>query len=376
MKVAVLKETTPGERRVALVPDGVKTLTKKSFQVVVQVGAGADAGFTDADYEREGATLAPDPSSALAGAEIVLKVQPPSLQEVRALARGQVLVCSLQPLARLDVVRALRDAGVTTMAMDLMPRITRAQTMDILSSQATVAGYKAVLLGANALWKFLPMLTTAAGTIRPAKALVLGAGVAGLQALATLRRLGAQMLAFDVRPAVKEQVESLGAKFLEMELSQDLEDASGYAKELSKDQHERELELIAGAIKDMDLVITTAQIPGKKAPLLVTRAMVESMRPGSVIVDLASETGGNCELTRPGETVVHNGVQILGPVNLPSSLPYHASQMFSRNLVTFVLEMTNKEGGLNLDWGNEVLAGVCVTHQGEVRHGPTKEALA
>lgn len=376
MKVAVLKETTPGERRVALVPDGVKTLTKKSFQVVVQVGAGADAGFTDADYEREGATLAPDPSSALAGAEIVLKVQPPSLQEVQALARGQVLVCSLQPLARLDVVRALRDAGVTTMAMDLMPRITRAQTMDILSSQATVAGYKAVLLGANALWKFLPMLTTAAGTIRPAKALVLGAGVAGLQALATLRRLGAQMLAFDVRPAVKEQVESLGAKFLEMELSQDLEDASGYAKELSKDQHERELELIAGAIKDMDLVITTAQIPGKKAPLLVTRAMVESMRPGSVIVDLASETGGNCELTRPGETVVHNGVQILGPVNLPSSLPYHASQMFSRNLVTFVLEMTNKEGGLNLDWGNEVLAGVCVTHQGEVRHGPTKEALA
>lgn len=376
MKVAVLKETTPGERRVALVPDGVKTLTKKSFQVVVQVGAGADAGFTDADYEREGATLAPDPSSALAGAEIVLKVQPPSLQEVRALARGQVLVCSLQPLARLDVVRALRDAGVTTMAMDLMPRITRAQTMDILSSQATVAGYKAVLLGANALWKFLPMLTTAAGTIRPAKALVLGAGVAGLQALATLRRLGAQMLAFDVRPAVKEQVESLGAKFLEMELSQDLEDASGYAKELSKDQHERELELIAGAIKDMDLVITTAQIPGKKAPLLVTRAMVESMRPGSVIVDLASETGGNCELTRPGETVVHKGVQILGPVNLPSSLPYHASQMFSRNLVTFVLEMTNKEGGLNLDWGNEVLAGVCVTHQGEVRHGPTKEALA
>ncbi len=376
MKVAVLKETTPGERRVALVPDGVKTLTKKSFQVVVQVGAGADAGFTDADYEREGATLAPDPSSALAGAEIVLKVQPPSLQEVQALARGQVLVCSLQPLARLDVVRALRDAGVTTMAMDLMPRITRAQTMDILSSQATVAGYKAVLLGANALWKFLPMLTTAAGTIRPAKALVLGAGVAGLQALATLRRLGAQMLAFDVRPAVKEQVESLGAKFLEMELSQDLEDASGYAKELSKDQHERELELIAGAIKDMDLVITTAQIPGKKAPLLVTRAMVESMRPGSVIVDLASETGGNCELTRPGETVVHKGVQILGPVNLPSSLPYHASQMFSRNLVTFVLEMTNKEGGLNLDWGNEVLAGVCVTHQGEVRHGPTKEALA
>lgn len=360
----------------ALVPDGVKTLTKKSFQVVVQVGAGADAGFTDADYEREGATLAPDPSSALAGAEIVLKVQPPSLQEIQALARGQVLVCSLQPLARLDVVRALRDAGVTTMAMDLMPRITRAQTMDILSSQATVAGYKAVLLGANALWKFLPMLTTAAGTIRPAKALVLGAGVAGLQALATLRRLGAQMLAFDVRPAVKEQVESLGAKFLEMELSQDLEDAGGYAKELSKDQHERELELIAGAIKDMDLVITTAQIPGKKAPLLVTRAMVESMRPGSVIVDLASETGGNCELTRPGETVVHKGVQILGPVNLPSSLPYHASQMFSRNLVTFVLEMTNKEGGLNLDWGNEVLAGVCVTHQGEVRHGPTKEALA
>ncbi len=376
MKVAVLKETSAGERRVGLVPEGVKFLVKKKFEVVVEKDAGRSAGFLDAMYEAEGAVIAPDAAAALAGAEIVLKILPPALDEVKSLANGQILVCSMQPQANLQVVKALKDAGVTAMAMDLMPRITRAQTMDILSSQATVAGYKAVLLGASALWKFLPMLTTAAGTIRPAKALVLGAGVAGLQALATFRRLGAQMQAFDVRPAVKEQVESLGARFLEMELSAEMEDAGGYAKELSKDQHQRELDLIAGAIKDADVVVTTAQIPGKRAPTLITKAMVESMNPGAAIVDLASETGGNCELTRPGETVIHNGVQILGPLNLPASMPFHASQMFSKNLVTFVMEMTDKEGKLNLNWDNEVLAGVCVTFQGEVRHAPTREALA
>jgi len=375
MKVAVLRETKPNESRVGLVPDGVKFLKKKGIEVVVEKDAGLKAGFLNAQYEAEGATLAPDAATAVAGADVVLKVQPVTVAEIGILASGQVLVSSLQPTMNLEVVKALRDAGVTMMAMELMPRITRAQSMDILSSQATVAGYKAVLLGANAIGKFLPMLTTAAGTVRPAKTLTLGAGVAGLQVLATFRRLGAVMEAFDVRPAVKEQCESLGAKFLELDVG-DMEDEGGYAKELSEDQHERELQLIANALKDKDVVITTAQIPGRKAPILITKDMVEGMTPGSAIVDLAAETGGNCELTKAGETVEHKGVKILGPVNLAATMPFHASMMFSKNLVTFIMEMVNKEdGNLKLDWDNEVITGVCVTHEKEVKHGPTKEAL-
>jgi len=375
MKVAVLRETHPNESRVGLVPDGVKFLKKKEFDVVVEKDAGLAAGFLDSEYEAEGATIAPDAVAAVNGAEIVLKVQPPAVEEVGVLAKSQIVVSSLQPTTNLEIVKALRDAGVTMMAMELMPRITRAQSMDILSSQATVSGYKAVLLGANAIGKFLPMLTTAAGTVRPAKTLTLGAGVAGLQALATFRRLGAVQEAFDVRPAVKEQCESLGAKFLELDVG-DMEDEGGYAKALSQDQHERELALIADSIKEKDVVVTTAQIPGRTAPILITKEMVESMKPGSAIVDLAAETGGNCELTQAGETVNHNQVQILGPVNLPASMPYHASMMFSKNLVTFVMEMVNKEDGtLNLDWENEVIDGVCVTFENEVKHGPTKEAL-
>lgn len=375
MKVAVLRETLENETRVGLVPDGVKFLKKKEIEVVVEKEAGLKAGFLDAQYEEQGATIAPDAAAAVAGADIVLKVQPPAVEEVPTLAKGQVLLCSLQPALALDVVKALRDAGITTMAMDLMPRITRAQSMDILSSQATVAGYKAVLLGSNAIGKFLPMLTTAAGTVRPAKTLTLGAGVAGLQVLATFRRLGAVMEAFDVRPAVKEQCESLGAKFLEIEM-EDMEDEGGYAKELSEDQHKREMEMLAEAVKDKDIVVTTAQIPGRTAPILITKEMVESMMPGSAIVDLAAETGGNCELTQAGETVEHNGVKILGPVNLAATMPFHASMMFSKNLVTFIMEMVNKEdGSLNLDWENETIDGTCVTFENEVRHGPTKEAL-
>jgi NAD(P) transhydrogenase subunit alpha len=375
MKVAVLRETDPAETRVGLVPDGVKFLKKKEIEAVVEKGAGLKAGFLDAEYEQEGATLAPDAASAVSGADVVLKVQPTSLEEVGLLAKDQIVVSSLQPTMNLEIVKALRDAGVTTMAMELMPRITRAQSMDILSSQATVSGYKAVLLGANAIGKFLPMLTTAAGTVRPAKTLTLGAGVAGLQALATFRRLGAVMEAFDVRPAVKEQCESLGAKFLELDVG-DMEDEGGYAKALSEDQHERELELIAGSIKEVDVVVTTAQIPGRKAPILITKAMVDSMKPGSAIVDLAAETGGNCELTKAGETVVHNNVQIIGAVNLPATMPYHASMMFSKNLVTFVMELVNKEdGSLNLDFENEVISGVCVTHENDIRHDATREAL-
>lgn len=375
MKVAVLRETLPNENRVGLVPDGVKFLKKKEIEAVVEKGAGLNAGFPDSAYEAQGATIAPDAAAAAAGADIVLKVQPPTLEEVPILAKGQVLMSSLQPVLNLELVKALRDAGITTMAMDLMPRITRAQSMDILSSQATVAGYKAVLLGANAIGKFLPMLTTAAGTVRPAKTLTLGAGVAGLQVLATFRRLGAVMEAFDVRPAVKEQCESLGAKFLEIEM-EDMEDEGGYAKELSEDQHKLEMEMLTEAVKDKDIVITTAQIPGRTAPILITKEMVEGMMPGSVIVDLAAETGGNCELTKAGETVEHNGVKIIGPVNLAATMPFHASMMFSKNLVTFTMEMVNKEDGtLNLDWDNETIDGSCVTFENEVRHGPTKEAL-
>lgn len=375
MKVAVLRETLPNENRVGLVPDGVKFLKKKEIEAVVEKGAGLSAGFPDSAYEAQGATIAPDAATAAAGADIVLKVQPPTLEEVPILAKGQVLMSSLQPVLNLELVKALRDAGITTMAMDLMPRITRAQSMDILSSQATVAGYKAVLLGANAIGKFLPMLTTAAGTVRPAKTLTLGAGVAGLQVLATFRRLGAVMEAFDVRPAVKEQCESLGAKFLEIKM-EDMEDEGGYAKELSEDQHKLEMEMLTEAVKDKDIVITTAQIPGRTAPILITKEMVEGMMPGSVIVDLAAETGGNCELTKAGETVEHNGVKIIGPVNLAATMPFHASMMFSKNLVTFTMEMVNKEDGtLNLDWDNETIDGSCVTFENEVRHGPTKEAL-
>jgi len=375
MKVAVLRETHSNENRVGLVPDGVKFLKKKEIDVVVEKDAGLAAGFPDSEYEAEGAVIAPDAAAAVNGAEIVLKVQPATVEEVGILAKGQVLMSSLQPTMNLELVKALRDAGVTTMAMELMPRITRAQSMDILSSQATVAGYKAVLLGANAIGKFLPMLTTAAGTVRPAKTLTLGAGVAGLQVLATFRRLGAIMEAFDVRPAVKEQCESLGAKFLELDVG-DMEDEGGYAKELSQDQHDRELQLIADSVKDKDIVITTAQIPGREAPILITKEMVDAMAPGSAIVDLAAETGGNCELTKAGETVEHNGVKILGPVNLAASMPFHASMMFSKNLVTFVMEMVNKEdGSLNLDWENETIDGTCLTFDHEVRHGPTKEAL-
>jgi len=375
MKVAVLRETNPDETRVGLVPDGVKFLKKKEIEVVVQKDAGLRAGFPDSEYEAQGATIAADASAAISGAEVVLKVQPAAVEEAGIFAKGQILLSSLQPTMDLEIVKALRDAGVTTMAMELMPRISRAQSMDILSSQATVAGYKAVLLGANAIEKFLPMLTTAAGTVRPAKTLTLGAGVAGLQVLATFRRLGAVMEAFDVRPAVKEQCESLGAKFLELDVG-DMEDEGGYAKELTEDQHEREMEMLAEAVKDKDIVITTAQIPGRTAPILITKAMVEGMSPGAAIVDLAAETGGNCELTKAGETVVHNGVKILGPVNLAATMPYHASMMFSKNLVTFVMEMVNKEdGSLNLNFENETISGTCVTFNNEVRHGPTKEAL-
>ncbi len=368
MKVAVVKETRPGETRVALVPQGVKTLAKTGLEIHVEAGAGAAAGASDEEYREAGATIAPSAAEALRGAALVLHVNPPDAALVEALDEGSILVSFLNPLGDPALARGLAARKVTALSMELVPRITRAQSMDALSSQATVAGYKAVLIAAGALPKFLPMFTTAAGTIRPAKALVLGAGVAGLQAIATARRLGAIVEAFDVRPAVKEQVESLGATFLEAAEEVTAEGEGGYAAELSEDQHKKELELIAGAISGADIVITTAQIPGREAPLLVTDEMLRSMRPGSVVVDLASESGGNCSATKEGETVVAHGVTVIGPVNIPTSIPVHASQMYSKNVVTLVGEFVDEEGALALDFDNDVVGPATVTHQGEIRN--------
>ena len=378
MKVAVPKETRPGERRVALVPQGVKALLKSGFEVVVEAGAGVASGVADADYVEAGATVARGPRETLQGAGLVLRVNPPSMSgpdELEDLSAGTILVSFLSPLTNLDLMRRLAERKVTALSMELVPRITRAQSMDALSSQATVSGYKAVLMASDNLPKLLPMFTTAAGTIRPGKALVLGAGVAGLQAIATARRLGAVVEAFDVRPAVKEQVQSLGATFLEAAEEVTAEGEGGYAKELSEEQHEKELRLIAGAIGDADIVVTTAQIPGKQAPLLITDEMVRSMKPGSVIVDLAAESGGNCAHTRPGESVVAHGVRIFGPLNLPAEIPVHASQMYSKNIVTLVGEFVDEEGSVTLDFQNDVVGPATVTHDGEVLNERVRAAL-
>jgi len=371
MKVAVLGESLAGERRVAIVPASIRNLEKLGFEVSVVSGAGTESRFSDQEYLEAGASIAPDRAHALDGATVVLKVQPPTDEEVTTLPEGAILISLLSPLTNDALIRKLAERGVTAFALEAIPRITRAQSMDVLSSQATVAGYKAVLKAADDLDKFLPMFMTAAGTIRPGKVLVLGAGVAGLQAIATARRLGAKVEAFDVRPAVKEQVESLGAVFIEAEEEVTAEGEGGYARELSEDQHQKELELIADHIDDSDVVITTAQIPGRPAPELITTEMVESMRPGSVIVDLAAPSGGNCRLSEVGRTVEHAGVRIIGPSDLPSEIPVHASQMFSRNVVTFLTEMVDDEAeppAIAIDFENDVLNPTCVSHNGEVRN--------
>jgi len=366
MKVGVPKETAPNERRVALVPDTVAKLVKVGLEVLVERGAGEAASFADEAYRAAGATVVATAGQVFGQSDVILKMQPPSIDEVRLCREGAALVAVFQPSAERDVVAQLAARTVTAFSLALLPRITRAQPMDMLSSQATVAGYKAVLLAAATTGRFFPMLVTAAGTLPPARVLVLGAGVAGLQAIATARRLGAVVSAFDVRPAVKEQVESLGARFLEMQIGEQAEAAGGYAKELSEETHRRELAFIAQQVRDADIVITTAAIPGKRAPILVTADAVRGMKPGSVIVDLAVETGGNCELTEPGTEVIRNGVLVLGPLNLPSTLPYHASQMYARNVSSFLLHIT-KDGALRLDFEDEITRDTCVTHAGEVR---------
>jgi len=360
MKVGVPRETAPGERRVALVPETVKRLTGGGFEVVVERGAGERAAFLDSAYDEAGATLVDDPYAG----EAVAKVQRPSAEEAQRLHDGQVLIGFLQPLTDRDGIERVGKRGVVAFAMESIPRITRAQTMDALSSQATVSGYKASLLAAERLPKFFPMLMTAAGTVAPAKVLVLGAGVAGLQAIATARRLGAVVSGFDVRPVVREQVESLGASFLDLGVTGE-ETEGGYARELTEEEQRRQQEELEARLPEFDAVITTALIPGRPAPRLIPAAAVRAMRPGSVIVDLAAEAGGNCELTEPGEEVVREDVTIVGVTNLPSTMPYHASQLYSRNVFA-LLQHLAPEGELTLDWEDEITSSACVTRREEV----------
>jgi NAD(P) transhydrogenase subunit alpha len=375
MRIGVPRETAPGELRVALVPEVVQKLTAAGHVVVVEPGAGEGALVADDQFVAAGSTLASGPGEAF-GADVVVKVAPPTLEETSLLGSSSVLIGFLSPLSNGAGVTALAKSGATSFAMESVPRISRAQSMDALSSQANIAGYRAALIGAQELGRFFPMLMTAAGTIRPATVLVLGAGVAGLQAIATARRLGAVVQGFDVRSAVKEQVESLGAKFLEFDLGGDLEGEGGYARELTAEQQARQQELMAEAIGKCDVVITTALVPGRRAPILVTERAVELMKRGSVIVDLAGEQGGNCELSVPGETVIRHGVKITAPLNLASTLSEHASSLYARNIQALLGLMTGDEGELKLDFDDEVIAGACITRDGQIVNQGAKAAAA
>ena len=376
MIVAVLKETTSGENRVAATPKTVKELIKNGLTVRVQSGAGESSYYSDQDYIDGGAVVTPDALSTLNGSDIIIKVAPATLEEMNSIPDESIYISLFQTARELDLVNKLSDKKVTGFSMHLIPRTSLAQSMDALSSQANVSGYKSVLIGASHLSVYMPLLMTAAGTIPPAKVLILGAGVAGLQAIATAKRLGSQVEAFDVRPEVKEQVESLGAKFVEVE-NQDEEGIGegGYAKETSDDYKRRQQELIKKHISKSDLVITTALIPGRPAPLLIPTDMVNGMNPGSVIIDLAAENGGNCELTKSGEIVNHNGVIIDGQLNLPSTMSTHASQLYAKNISTFVTYIVN-EGQLNLDLEDEIISGAMFTHKGEITNKATRDAAS
>ena len=393
MKISIPRERGPLERRVALTPEACGKLVKVGAEVRVEAGAGERAFFPDSAYSEAGAKIVADPAALLGDADLVLMVGAPgsgdsltdlagpgaprmtAREEIGMIREGATLVAFLEPLFRPELARLLAERKITSFSMDLVPRTTRAQKMDVLSSMATVAGYHAVLLGASVLPRFFPMFVTAAGTIAPAKVLVLGAGVAGLQAIATARRLGAVVEAYDVRPAVKEEVESLGAKFIELDLgAADTQDAGGYAKVLADDTHRREMELLVPVVARADFVVTTARVPGIRAPLLVTEKMVHGMKPGSVIVDMAADTGGNCALTRANETVVSHGVTILGPTDLATRLPIHASQMYAKNLMNF-LELILKDGALRLNFEDDIVRDTCVTHEGKIQHQRTRERV-
>ncbi|MBE9197752.1 MULTISPECIES: Re/Si-specific NAD(P)(+) transhydrogenase subunit alpha [unclassified Nodularia (in: cyanobacteria)] len=379
MKIAVAKEIEVCERRVALNPDTVAKLIKQGLEVSVETGAGERSYFSDSAYEAAGATIISDTAKLWGEADILLKVSPPQEREnggseVELLREGAVLISFLNPLANPAVAQELANRQITAFSMEMIPRTTRAQSMDALSSQASLAGYKAVLIAAAALPKYFPMLTTAAGTIAPAKVFIMGAGVAGLQAIATARRLGAVVEAFDIRPAVKEEVQSLGAKFVEVKLEEETTAAGGYAKEISEASKQRTQEVVAEHVKNADVVITTAQVPGRKAPRLVTEEMVAQMKPGSVIVDLAADQGGNCACTEAGKDIVWNGVTIIGPINLPSSMPIHASQLYSKNLTSLV-QLLVKDKALQIDFADDIVNAACITHAGEIRNQRVRDAL-
>jgi NAD(P) transhydrogenase subunit alpha len=381
MIVGIVKESFPGERRVALVPSSVATLTKLGCELVIEPGAGADAGFADATYVAGGARVASGRAEVFGTANVILQVRTlganleAGVTDLELIRAGQALIGFADPLSAGSAAQQIAARGGTLFAMELIPRITRAQSMDALSSMASIAGYKAVLLAASTLGKLLPMMMTAAGTISPSKVFVMGAGVAGLQAIATARRLGAVVDAYDVRPVVKEQVQSLGAKFLELPLqTAEAQDQGGYARELEESVYAKQRELMLKAVAASDAIITTAAIPGRKSPVLVTGEMVRAMSPGSVIVDLAAERGGNCELTCPDQTVVENGVTILGPTNLPSTVPLHASQMYSRNIATFLAHLL-KNGELHLDLADQIVHETLVTREGEVVQPRVRELL-
>ncbi len=375
MRIAVPQETAPGERRVALVPESCKKLVQAGYEVAVEADAGRDAGYADAAYREAGATIESDRAALVEGADILLKVGPPARDEAGWLRAGAIYLGSLMPLRHLAAVRALAARQVTAFATDAIPRTTRAQSMDTLSSMANIAGYKGVLLAAAQLNKYFPMFMTAAGMVPPAKVFVIGAGVAGLQAIATAKRLGAHVTATDVRPEVKEQIESVGGKYVGIELKESAAAGGGYAKELSEEDKTRQREILAAQVAQSDVVVTTALIGGVFAPRLVTAEMVRAMHSGAVVVDLAADGGGNCELSQPGETVEVGGVTIMAPLNLPASLPLHASLLFSRNLTAFLLAFT-KDKAFQLDLNDDIQQGALITHAGEVRHARTREALA
>jgi proton-translocating NAD(P)+ transhydrogenase subunit alpha len=378
MRIAVPRETAPGERRVALVPESIKKLIAAGYEIAVEAGAGVGAGFADQAYRDAGATIEPDPAALVASADLLLKVGPPvvgpSRDEVGWLRPGSIYLGSLMPLRNLETVSALAARKVTAFSTDAIPRTTRAQSMDTLSSMANIGGYKGVLLAAAELNRYFPMLTTAAGMVFPAKVFIIGAGVAGLQAIATARRLGANVMATDVRPEVKEQIESVGAKYVGIELNDSAAAGGGYAKELSAEDQQKQRQMLVDQCAQSDVVITTALIGGVFAPRLLTADTVRGMKPGSVIVDLGADGGGNCELSKLGETTVVGGVTIIAPLNLPATMPFHASLLFSRNLVAFLQAFT-KEKAFQLDFTDDIQQGAVITHDGEVKNGRTREAL-
>ncbi|HJT69844.1 MAG TPA: Re/Si-specific NAD(P)(+) transhydrogenase subunit alpha [Terriglobales bacterium] len=381
MIIGVPKEIYPGERRVALTPSVLPLLAKAGFDVLIEQGAGFAAGYPDNQYQEKGAKLAADRSSVFGQADVIVQVlghganDKTGANDLALMRRGQVLIAFLRPLGSAETVQQIAQTGVTSFSVELIPRTTRAQSMDALSSMASIAGYKAVLEVADALPRMFPMMTTAAGTIKPSRVLVIGAGVAGLQAIATARRLGAVVSAYDVRPAVKEQVQSLGARFVELPLeTQDAQDARGYAKAQDEAFYAKQRELLGRTIAENDSVITTAVVPGKKAPVLVTAEMVQGMAPGSVILDLAAERGGNCELTRPGQTIVEHGVTIIGPINLASGVPYHASQMYAKNLMSFLTNLV-KDGKVRPAESDDIIRDTLLTQGGEVVNARVREML-